>query len=157
MKFIYETAIYDGRDKNWRILNLSTGSVYSSSFPNEQDALDAIEDGENRDGHIVWRVTIAAIRKNLPQNSALKYDHTTPEGPHPLPGEVMKNKTRFSMGYHEAGKLAAVMHEAGFTRSDGPRGTVYFEKAGKLVGEKKAALLVRMAEAAFTPETLPLS
>jgi hypothetical protein len=56
MKYIYETAIYDGRWKHWRILNLNTLSAYSTEFESEDAALAAIEDGQKRAGKIVKRV-----------------------------------------------------------------------------------------------------
>jgi hypothetical protein len=54
---IFETVVYDGRLKEWRIWNICTGSVYSSDFQSEQLAYNAIEHGTERDGKIVVRVT----------------------------------------------------------------------------------------------------
>ena len=58
---IIETAIYDGRLKEHRVLNLSTGSVYSMWFDSEDDALASIEDGEERVGHKVKRIKLSDI------------------------------------------------------------------------------------------------
>lgn len=38
----YETVVYDGQTKEWRILNLSTGTIYASRFPNRDEAEIAI-------------------------------------------------------------------------------------------------------------------
>jgi hypothetical protein len=85
-QYIYETAIYDGRYKHWRILNLSTGSAYASEFESEADALAAIEDMKPRAGKIVKRVVLKDIPFVLQMNE--RDDNTTPEGPYPLPGEM---------------------------------------------------------------------
>jgi hypothetical protein len=62
MKFIFEMAIYCGRMKEWRILNITTGSVYSMSYDTEADASKNIEDGKVRAGCRVVRVTRADVQ-----------------------------------------------------------------------------------------------
>lgn len=54
---IYETVIFDGRIKTWRIFNITTGSVYSTDYETEKDAYDDIEDGQIRDEHTVKKLT----------------------------------------------------------------------------------------------------
>lgn len=66
-EFIYETAVYDGRTKEWRILNLSTGTVYSGSFDDRNKALAAIEDGASRADKVVKRITLEEIVARLPK------------------------------------------------------------------------------------------
>ena len=56
MPKIYETVVYCGRLKEWRIWNITTATVYSSSFETQDAAYDAIEDGVERSGHVVKRV-----------------------------------------------------------------------------------------------------
>ncbi len=62
---IYETATYCGRLKEWRILNINTGTVYSSHFNTEEGAYHAIEDGVERAGAVVKRVKREEIIKVL--------------------------------------------------------------------------------------------
>lgn len=54
---IYETVIFDGRIKTWRIFNITTGSVYSKDYETEKDAYDEIEDGKMRDEYTVKKLT----------------------------------------------------------------------------------------------------
>lgn len=54
---IYETVIFDGRIKTWRIFNITTGSVYSKDYETEKNAYDDIEDGQIRDEHTVKKLT----------------------------------------------------------------------------------------------------
>jgi hypothetical protein len=65
MPFIYETVVYCGRMKHFRILNINTGTVYASDFPTRKEAEDAIEDGKERAGCIVYRVTMTNITSAL--------------------------------------------------------------------------------------------
>ena len=51
-------AVYCGSMKEWRILNINTGTVYSSNFPTKEAAEAAIEDGQIRGGLTVKRVTL---------------------------------------------------------------------------------------------------
>lgn len=55
---IYETAIYCGRSKVWRVLNLSTGTIYSADFESKEEAEASIEDGKERSGRVVKRISI---------------------------------------------------------------------------------------------------
>ena len=63
--YIYETAVYCGSQKEWRILNLNSGTIYSMAYESEELALNAIEDGEKRAGHIVKRISLQEIRVKL--------------------------------------------------------------------------------------------
>lgn len=56
MIYIYETVVYCGRLKEWRIWNITTATVYSSSFETQEAAYEAIEDGVVRAGAVVKRV-----------------------------------------------------------------------------------------------------
>lgn len=86
MKYLYETAVYDGAMKYWRILNLNTGTVYSSNFPTIEKAEAAIDEDAVRDGKIVKRVAMNDIRFALSVLPTLRvrFDTTHPE--EPLPG-----------------------------------------------------------------------
>lgn len=64
-KFIYEMAVYCGRTKVWRVLNINTGTVYSSEFGTIGEANASIEDGEPRAGLIVKRVTLNEVAQGL--------------------------------------------------------------------------------------------
>ena len=59
--FIYETAIYDGALKNWRVLNLSTGTFYSNRYETQEEAEASLENGAERAGHTVIRVSRLAL------------------------------------------------------------------------------------------------
>jgi hypothetical protein len=60
MRNIHEVPVYDGKTKVWRILNISTGTIYSGDDPTEEAALRAIEDGKQRAGATVraWRLEV---------------------------------------------------------------------------------------------------
>lgn len=58
---ILETVVYDGSQKVWRILNLNTGTVYSSEFAEQVKAIDAIEHGKIRGGRKVQYVSLQLI------------------------------------------------------------------------------------------------
>jgi hypothetical protein len=62
---IYETAVYCGSLKVWRIFHLLSGTLYSSDFETEEAALATIEDGEERAGKIVKRVRLRDISNLL--------------------------------------------------------------------------------------------
>lgn len=62
---IYEMPVYDGRTKKWRILNLTTGTVYSSDFTTHDAAYTAIEVDARRAGAIVKRVSRDVILSYL--------------------------------------------------------------------------------------------
>jgi hypothetical protein len=55
-KIIYEMPIFCGRLKEWRVLNLNTGTVYPSSFEFYQQAADSIEDRKVRGEYLVQKV-----------------------------------------------------------------------------------------------------
>lgn len=57
MRYIYELPVYDGALKNWRILNLNTGTFYSMSYPSEAQAGAEIKDGAMRGHQTVKRIT----------------------------------------------------------------------------------------------------
>jgi hypothetical protein len=69
---IYETAIYC--DKEWRILNLNTGTIYSQLFETEQQALNNIRHNEKRDDHYVFRISLRDICNYLYEN---RYSRTS--------------------------------------------------------------------------------
>jgi hypothetical protein len=64
-KFIYETVVYCGRTKVWRVLNLNTGTVYSLDYEEKQQAIDSIEDGKERAGYIVKYIELFDLRRKL--------------------------------------------------------------------------------------------
>ena len=55
---IWETAVYDGAIKKWRIVNLTAGTIYSTEFDTEEGALLAIADGEVRGKETVRMVKL---------------------------------------------------------------------------------------------------
>jgi hypothetical protein len=69
-EFIFETAVYCGNMKEWRILNFTSGTVYSMAYLTEQEALDNIEHNTNhRGGKIVKRITLKEINMLLADNN----------------------------------------------------------------------------------------
>lgn len=58
---IFETAVYCGRLKEWRILNLNTATVYSGKYESEAEAMADIKDGEVRGDRTVKKVWLAQI------------------------------------------------------------------------------------------------
>lgn len=60
-KFIFEMPVYDGRTKEWRILNLNSGTVYSGTDETEEAASNAIEDGSKRAECIVKRLSLSGL------------------------------------------------------------------------------------------------
>ena len=62
---IYEMPVYCGKLKEWRILNLLTGTVYSSDFPSEDAAFNAIEDGQVRAEYTVKAIRLRQARQAL--------------------------------------------------------------------------------------------
>jgi len=58
---IYETAVYCGRLKEWRVLNLNTDTIYTRGYDSEELALDSIDSGEIRSGKIVKRLSLREI------------------------------------------------------------------------------------------------
>lgn len=62
---IYETVIYDGALKNYRVLNLNTGTFYSMSFDSFEIANQAIKNGETRAGQTVKRTELREILQAL--------------------------------------------------------------------------------------------
>ncbi len=71
MKYIYETVIYDGALKNWRVLNLNTGTFYSLSYEDEEQAIHSIKNGEKRAG-----ATVQYIPREKLLRLALKDEHS---------------------------------------------------------------------------------
>lgn len=62
---IYECPVYDGRTKEWRILNLNSGTVYSSEFNTEEEASLAINEGvfrSKKSAQVVQKTTIKELR-----------------------------------------------------------------------------------------------
>jgi hypothetical protein len=62
MKSIYEVPVYCGRLKEWRVLNINTGTVYSCAFKTEEKAFRSIQDGGERGGKIVRRLALETLR-----------------------------------------------------------------------------------------------
>lgn len=62
---IYELPVYDGRTKVYRVLNLSTGTVYSPSYETLTEAIASIEAGQRRGDGIVVAVTLDIIISSL--------------------------------------------------------------------------------------------
>lgn len=62
---IIETVVRDGASKKYRILNLSTGTVYSSSFDSHLEAQDSIEHGQIRAGFLVKFVSLDLINRTV--------------------------------------------------------------------------------------------
>lgn len=50
---IIEAVVYDGAIKVWRVLNVLTGTVYSTQYDTKEDARASIKDGEIRSGKTV--------------------------------------------------------------------------------------------------------
>lgn len=69
---IYEMVVYCGARKVFRILNITTGSIYSMDYETEKEASDAIEDGEERCGDIVKRISIGDMRTLLRREFPVK-------------------------------------------------------------------------------------
>lgn len=65
MKIIYECPVYCGRLKEWRVLNLSSGTVYSVGYKTFEEASDSIDTIHKRNGWEVRRVTVPALAKAL--------------------------------------------------------------------------------------------
>jgi hypothetical protein len=64
-KYIYEMPVYCGRMKEWRILNINTGSIYSVSYKTEAEAEKDIISGEIRANKEVKAISLAYIRSLL--------------------------------------------------------------------------------------------
>jgi len=67
MGYIYETVIYDGGMKQWRILNLSTLTFYNMKYDTKEEAEEAIEHDTIRAGSTVRRVRQSEIISGLDQ------------------------------------------------------------------------------------------
>ena len=61
MKNIYEMPVYCGRLKEWRILNLNTGTIYSMSYETEENAKKDISVGEIRGNRPVVAVSLEQV------------------------------------------------------------------------------------------------
>ena len=64
-KFIYEIPVYCGSQKHWRVLNLNSGTVYSSNYQTEQEAIASIEAGSERSGKTVVALSVPEVRRIL--------------------------------------------------------------------------------------------
>jgi hypothetical protein len=67
---IFEMVVYCGALKEWRILNITTGSLYSMSYGSQEEAEAGIKSGENRANkgekpEIVKRICIGTLRSLL--------------------------------------------------------------------------------------------
>jgi hypothetical protein len=65
MDKIYETVVYCGRMKEYRILNLTTGSIYSMSYEDSGSAFKDINDEEMRFGKRVTRLRLENVQEIL--------------------------------------------------------------------------------------------
>lgn len=63
--FIFEIPVYDGSQKVWRVLNITSGTVYSPEYETEDEANAAIEDGTKRAGSFVVRSGRALVQTCL--------------------------------------------------------------------------------------------
>jgi hypothetical protein len=66
---IVETVVYDGSEKVWRVLNVSTGTVYAGVHPSRESAERSIEEGELRAGYIVRHVPFRALSEMARQSA----------------------------------------------------------------------------------------
>ena len=57
-KTIIEMPVFDGRLKEWRILNLNTGTVYSMAFKTEVDASRGIQLAERADKYNLFKTSL---------------------------------------------------------------------------------------------------
>lgn len=62
---ILETVIRCGREKVWRVLNLTTGTIYAKDFDNPIEAIDSIEHGTIRAGLLVQYVSTQLITQTV--------------------------------------------------------------------------------------------
>lgn len=60
-KQIHEVPVYDGRLKEWRVLNVTTGTVYSGAHDSEEAASQSIKDGEVRGDSTVKRHSLRTV------------------------------------------------------------------------------------------------
>jgi len=70
MDNIYETVVYDGRTKEFRILNLSTGTVYSMGYEKRHKAEQAAEEEngiERTRGRRVKFIQLFDLQRKLEQ------------------------------------------------------------------------------------------
>jgi len=67
---IYEMVVFCGRTKVFRILNISTGSLYSMDFKTQKEAEDAIDSEKERNGKTVQRVSLGDLRIILDREQA---------------------------------------------------------------------------------------
>lgn len=64
-EFIYETIVYCGRLKMFRILNLNSGTIYSMEYETEGEARNNIIDGEIRLGKPVKFIALSTLRGKI--------------------------------------------------------------------------------------------
>ena len=62
-QFIYETSVYCGRMKEWCVLNLNSGTVYSKGYATKEESDKTIEDGVERSGMIVKKIELFDLHK----------------------------------------------------------------------------------------------
>lgn len=70
---IHELVVYDGATKVFRILNLYSGTVYSSEYETLELAKAAIDHGEKRAGMVVNCTTLEEINEALAIHIATKF------------------------------------------------------------------------------------
>lgn len=64
-RFVYEMAVYCGAMKVWRVLNINTGTIYSTNFETMRLAEDSIKEGEVRGSWTVKKVTLMDVFMGL--------------------------------------------------------------------------------------------
>jgi hypothetical protein len=62
---IFETVIYDGGMKEFRVLNLMTGTFYCVKYDTYEEAWNSIEDGVERAGHIVKAIPLGEVNNSV--------------------------------------------------------------------------------------------
>lgn len=63
--YIYETVVFDGRTKDFRVLNLNTGTVYSLPYKDFDAAVASIIVGEVRGSKTVTYIPLESINNIL--------------------------------------------------------------------------------------------
>lgn len=76
MKIIYECPVYCGRLKEWRVLNVNAGTVYTRGFETFKEASNSIDTIHKRNGWTVKRVTATQIGKTMDDIEFLKRYNT---------------------------------------------------------------------------------
>lgn len=68
MKSVYETVVYDGATKVFRVLNINTGLIYNMNFKDKAKAEAAIDDGCIRYDMTVKSVSLSDVQTLLIAN-----------------------------------------------------------------------------------------